>query len=56
MRMRSSSGATSSAVTPFDVIIGDDQLKDLRQRLAGTRWPEPETAGDWSRGVPLSWL
>src|ERR1019366_10254083 len=31
-------------------------LADLRQRLRGTRWPEPETATGWSQGVPLSYL
>jgi len=25
----------------------------LKRRLASTRWPEHETVGDWTQGVPL---
>lgn len=48
--------ATTVDVTPFEVRIGDDEIDDLRQRLARTRWPEPETVDDWSQGVPLAYL
>src|SRR2546423_15711941 len=44
------------AVTPFRVEIGDDQLDDLRRRLAAARWPEPAPVTDWSQGVPVDWL
>src|SRR5439155_17731937 len=44
------------AVTPFRVEVGDDQLDDLRRRLATARWPEPAPVADWSQGVPLDWL
>ena len=43
-------------VTPFRVEIPDADLRDLRERLERTRWPEPETVTDWSQGVPLSYL
>jgi hypothetical protein len=43
-------------VTPFRIEIPDDDLRDLRQRLRRTRWPEAETVGDWSQGVPLEYL
>ena len=43
-------------VTPFRIHVPDAQLADLRQRLAATRWPEPETVPDWSQGVPLAYL
>jgi epoxide hydrolase len=46
----------SDAVTPFRVRIGDDQLDELRRRLAAARWPEPATVSDWSQGVPVDWL
>ncbi|MDD9370267.1 MAG: epoxide hydrolase, partial [Acidimicrobiales bacterium] len=36
--------------------IGDDAIADLRDRLARTRWPEPETVDDWSQGVPLAYM
>lgn len=34
--------------TPFRIEIPDAQLRDLRERLERTRWPERETVGDWS--------
>ena len=45
-----------TAVEPFRITIPEDDLVDLRQRLARTRWPEAETVGDWSQGVPLAYL
>jgi epoxide hydrolase len=45
-----------SEVTPFRIDIPDAQLEDLRNRLRGTRWPEPATVDDWSQGVPLSYM
>jgi pimeloyl-ACP methyl ester carboxylesterase len=46
----------SDAVTPFRIEVPEADLVDLRARLARTRWPEAETVGDWSQGVPLAWL
>jgi epoxide hydrolase len=46
----------TDAVTPFRLEVGDDQLDDLRQRLARARWPEPAPVTDWSQGVPVDWL
>lgn len=43
----------SPPIRPFNVAISDQQLEDLRRRLAHTRWPESETVDDWSQGVPL---
>src|SRR4029077_13959391 len=40
-------------VTPFKVHVPQAALDDLKKRLASTRWPERETVGDWSQGVPL---
>ncbi|WP_436536095.1 epoxide hydrolase family protein [Actinoplanes sp. HUAS TT8] len=40
-----------AAVRPFTVAIPDAEIDDLKQRLARTRWPDPETVGDWSQGV-----
>lgn len=40
-------------IRPFKVEVPQAALEDLRQRLAMTRWPERETASDWSQGVPL---
>ena len=38
-------------VRPFRLEISDSDLDDLKQRLARTRWPDPETVPDWSQGV-----
>jgi pimeloyl-ACP methyl ester carboxylesterase len=44
----------SEAVAEFRLAIPAAALEDLRARLAATRWPEQETVGDWSEGVPLA--
>ena len=40
----------------FEVRITDAEASDLRDRLARTRWPDPETVDDWSQGVPLAYV
>jgi epoxide hydrolase len=45
-----------SELIPFRVEIPERDLLDLRERLRRTRWPEAETVGDWSQGVPLDYL
>ena len=42
-------------ITPFTIDIPDTDIRDLRARLANTRWPW-NVADDWSRGVPTSVL
>src|SRR6201998_3867759 len=43
----------TEAVTPFEARVPAAVLDDLKRRLAMTRWPNKETVGDWSQGVPL---
>jgi epoxide hydrolase len=43
-------------VQPFAIEIPEGELRDLRERLARTRWPERETVEDWTQGVPLAYL
>ncbi|PLW82690.1 epoxide hydrolase [Kineobactrum sediminis] len=45
----------STAVTPFTIEIPEASLTDLQQRLAMTRWPDAQTCGDWSQGIPLDY-
>ncbi|HYN93760.1 MAG TPA: epoxide hydrolase [Pilimelia sp.] len=47
---------TTAEITPFRIDVGEDALRDLRERLRRTRWPEPETVPDWSQGVPLAYV
>ncbi|MEH6542393.1 MAG: epoxide hydrolase family protein [Porticoccaceae bacterium] len=42
-------------IKPFKISITDAVLKDLKQRLNNTRWPEKETVDDWSQGIPLAY-
>src|SRR5260370_2053371 len=46
----------TSDISSFSVRIPQAQLADLKRRLAATRWPDRETASDWSQGVPLERL
>src|SRR5271168_75194 len=43
----------SELLRPFKVSIPDSEIDDLKQRLANTRWPDPESVPDWSQGVRL---
>lgn len=49
--MSTSAPSPSPLIRPFTVAIPDSEINDLRQRLAKTRWPDPETVPDWSQGV-----
>jgi pimeloyl-ACP methyl ester carboxylesterase len=42
------------AVRPFRVDVPEEDLVDLRRRIADTQWPERETVADESQGVPLA--
>jgi len=46
--------AEGGAIRPFRINIPDDQLIDLRRRIAATRWPDRETVNDRSQGVQLA--
>jgi len=49
--MTASTPPAPALVRPFTVSIPDSEIDDVKQRLARTRWPDPETVGDWSQGV-----
>ena len=40
-------------IEPFQVAVPQAALDDLHHRLAQTRWPDAQTVGDWSQGLPL---
>lgn len=40
---------------PYEIVITDEQINDLKQRLDLTRWPEAETPDDWTQGTPLTY-
>jgi len=43
--------AASEEIRPFSVHFSDDQLADLRRRVAATKWPSKEIVTDASQGV-----
>jgi pimeloyl-ACP methyl ester carboxylesterase len=45
-----------AAIRPFRVNVPDEQLADLRRRIAATRWPDRETVNNESQGVQLAKL
>jgi pimeloyl-ACP methyl ester carboxylesterase len=49
-------GAEDSTIRPFTVEIPEADLRELRARIAATRWPEKETVEDDSQGVPLAMM
>jgi pimeloyl-ACP methyl ester carboxylesterase len=49
-------GSGSTAIRPFQVGFSDAELTELRRRVNATRWPERETVGDDSQGVPLAMM
>jgi pimeloyl-ACP methyl ester carboxylesterase len=43
-----------AAVRPFRIDVPEEDLVDLRRRIADTQWPEKETVADESQGVQLA--
>jgi len=43
-------------IKPYEPQFPSDLVDDLRRRLSHTRLPDEETVGDWSQGIPLSYL
>ena len=52
----SSTVQTATEIRPFHVDVPDEELAELRRRIAATRWPSKELVGDWSQGVRLTML
>lgn len=44
------------SISPFTPRFTDEQVADLRRRIADARWPDRETVDDWSQGVPTAYL
>src|SRR5215216_1638796 len=49
----SSTVETATEVQPFHVDVPEEELADLRRRIAATRWPSKELVADRSQGVQL---
>jgi pimeloyl-ACP methyl ester carboxylesterase len=46
--------AEDSTICEFEVHVPEEELVDLRRRIAATNWPEKETVADDSQGVKLA--
>jgi len=46
--------AEATAIRPFRIEVPEEQLAELRRRIAATRWPTRELVGDRSQGVQLA--
>ena len=46
--------AQATAIRPFRIEVAEEQLVELRGRLAATRWPSGELVDDRSQGVQLA--
>ena len=44
------------AVRPFRIDVPEEDLLDLRRRIAAARWPDRETVSDRCQGVLLAKL
>ena len=47
---------TATEIRPFHVDIPEEELAELRRRIAATRWPSKELVPDRSQGVQLATL
>ena len=52
--LRASAG--DETIRPFTAHIPDEEISELRRRIAATRWPDPETVNDQSQGIQLAKL
>jgi pimeloyl-ACP methyl ester carboxylesterase len=52
--MSSNTLESATEIRPFQVEVPEEELDDLRRRIAATRWPERETVADQSQGVQLA--
>jgi hypothetical protein len=44
----------ATEIRPFHLDVPEEELADLRRRIAVTQWPEGETVADGSQGVQLA--
>jgi pimeloyl-ACP methyl ester carboxylesterase len=49
-------GAAQADVRPFRIHVADEELSDLRRRLANIRWPPDATGKPWSMGSDLAYM
>jgi pimeloyl-ACP methyl ester carboxylesterase len=48
-----STKGTDTEIRPFHIKVSESAVKELRQRILATRWPDKETVSDQTQGVKL---
>ena len=43
-------------IRPYTINVADEEIEKLKSKLEISRFPEKETTGDWSQGVPLAYM
>jgi len=51
---KQSTATQDDSIRAFHIKVPEEQLVDLRKRIAATRWPDKETVNDESQGVRLA--
>jgi pimeloyl-ACP methyl ester carboxylesterase len=46
--------APTESIRPFQFLVPQQDLEDLKRRILATKWPEKEPVNDNSQGVPLA--
>ena len=54
MSQSAASPRTAAAIRPFQIEVPEEELVEVRRRIAATRWPEKELVNDQSQGVQLA--
>lgn len=54
--MQAQSNVNAGSIRPFHIKVSDQDITNLRTRIASTRWPDSETAADDSQGIKLKRL
>jgi pimeloyl-ACP methyl ester carboxylesterase len=54
VRTVSAETRTDRAIRPFRIAVPDEDIADLRRRIAATRWPARESVSDQTQGVQLA--
>jgi hypothetical protein len=44
----------TATIRPFQFRASDQELADLKKRVAAMKWPDKETVNDQSQGVQLA--
>jgi pimeloyl-ACP methyl ester carboxylesterase len=54
MAVTTAKSADATAIRPFTIDVPESDLREMRARIAATRWPEKEGVEDASQGVQLA--